>query len=310
MRVTTNTFPNALVGQLGTLATRQAKLQTQTATGQRVQTASDDPIAMRRVLDLQAESQGVQQYQRNIDRQSELAGTVYTSLKSLQKVTDRASEIATLADGLKSPEELKNYAIEVNQLIEQAVQSANSKNRGDFIFGGTKNDQSPFTMTQDADGNVTGVAYQGNDSDCASEIAPGQTMSVLPPGTNASGSGPRGLLADSRSGADLFAHLISLRDHLNAGNTANIAADQTNLAKDEDNILYHYGLNGAQQSRLEASKSQLSDQSLALQSSVSNEVDADLATTLVRLNETQSAYQAALQSGASILKMSLMDYLR
>ncbi len=174
MRVTTNTFPNTLVGQLGNLATRQAKLQTQAATGQRVQTASDDPIAMRRVLDLQAESQGVQQYQRNIDRQSEQAGAVYTSLKSIQKITDRAAEIATLADGLKSPEELKNYATEVNQLIQQAVQSANSKNRGDFIFGGTKNDQSPFNMTQDADGLVTGVAYQGNEANSASEIAPGK----------------------------------------------------------------------------------------------------------------------------------------
>ena len=309
MRVTSNTFPNTLVNQLGGLATRQAKLQTQAATGQRVQTASDDPIAMRRVLDLQAESASVDQYGRNIDRQSEQATAVYSSLKSLQKITDRAAEIATLADGLKSPEELKNYATEVNQLIQQAVQGANAKNRGDFIFAGTKNDQAPFTMTQDANGLVTGVSYAGNESTSPSEIAPGQTLSVLPPGANTSGTGPRGLISDARSGADLFAHLIALRDHLNAGDTASIKTDQSNLGKDEDNIIYHYGLNGAQQSRLEAAKSQVTDQSLALQNSVSGEVDADMATTLVRLNETQNAYQAALQSGASILKLSLLNYI-
>jgi len=38
-------------------------------------------------------------------------------------------------------------------------------------------------------------------------------------------------------------------------------------------------------------------------------VDADLAQTLVRLNQTQTAYQAAMQSGAQLLQSSLLDYL-
>lgn len=310
MRITFNTFPNALVPQLGTLASRQTKLQTEAATGQRVQSASDDPVAMRRVLDLQAEAQSLGQHQRNITRMQEVAGAAFTAMRSLQKVTDRASEIATLADGLKSPAELKIYAAEVNQLIQQAVETANTKNRGDHLFAGTKNDQPPFTMSLDAGGQVTGVTYQGNDSVAGSEIAPGQTVAVQPPGVNTSGSGPQGLLADSRNGSDLFAHLLSLRDHLLAGDVTGVAADQQNLTRDEENLMQQYGLNGSVQSRLEVTSARISGQLLALESVVSQEVDADLAETLVRLNETQTAYQAALQSGSSIMRLSLLDYLR
>jgi len=310
MRITFSTFPNALVPQLGTLASRQTKLQTEAATGQRVQSASDDPVAMRRVLDSQTEAQSMGQYQRNITRMQEVAEAAFTAMRSLQKVTDRASEIATLADGLKSPAELKIYATEVNQLIQQAVETANTKNRGDHLFAGTKNDQPPFTMSLDAGGQVTGVTYQGNDSVAGSEIAPGQTVAVQPPGVNTSGSGPQGLLADSRNGSDLFAHLFSLRDHLLAGDVTGVAADQQNLARDEENLMQQYGLNGSVQSRLEVTSARISGQLLALESVVSQEVDADLAETLVRLNETQTAYQAALQSGSSIMRLSLLDYLR
>ncbi|MGV3754737.1 MAG: flagellin [Verrucomicrobiota bacterium] len=310
MRITFSTFPNALVPQLGTLASRQTKLQTEAATGQRVQSASDDPVAMRRVLDLQTEAQSMGQYQRNITRMQEVAGAAFTAMRSLQKVTDRASEIATLADGLKSPAELKIYAAEVNQLIQQAVETANTKNRGDHLFAGTKNDQPPFTTSLDAGGQVIGVTYQGNDSVAGSEITPGLTVAVQPPGVNTSGSGPQGLLADSRNGSDLFAHLLSLRDHLLAGDVTGVAADQQNLARDEENLMQQYGLNGSVQSRLEVTSARISGQLLALESVVSQEVDADLAETLVRLNETQTAYQAALQSGSSIMRLSLLDYLR
>ena len=48
----------------------------------------------------------------------------------------------------------------------------------------------------------------------------------------------------------------------------------------------------------------------AVEPLISNEVDVDLADTLVRLNEVQNAYTAALQSGSMLLRTSLLDYLR
>ncbi|MCC6233777.1 MAG: flagellin, partial [Verrucomicrobiales bacterium] len=106
MRVTASTFPDSLLGQLNRLAVRQTRLQQQAATGQRLTMPDDDPVAMRRVLDMQGEASRVGQYIRNIDRQRELADASFSAVKSIKTIVDRASEIATLADDLKSPEEL------------------------------------------------------------------------------------------------------------------------------------------------------------------------------------------------------------
>jgi flagellar hook-associated protein 3 FlgL len=311
MRITSNTFSNSLLNQLSSLGVRQTRLQTQAATGQRIQNAEDDPVAMRRVLDLQAESGTVSQYQRNIARQQELAQASYTSIKSLKTISDRAGEIATLADGLKSQQELNAYATEVTEMIKQAAQLMNTTNRGDYIFGGTVADQPPYAVATDANGQVTSVTYQGNTTVSEVEISEGVQISAQSIGENNSGSGLSGLITDSRTGADFFNHLIQLRDNLMSGNTAVIAGTvQPNLAKDENNILGQISANGVIQSRLEATASALSDRSLSLQESVSTEMDADLSQTLVKLSQTQTAYQAALQSGAKVLSMSLMDYLR
>ena len=310
MRVTANTFPDSLITQLSQLAVRQNTLQNQAATGQRVQLPEDDPTAMRRVLDLKTETATLSQYQNNIDTLKESATASYDVMKALKQTSDRAGELATLADGTKSQEELNTYATELNQLIEQGVQLVNSKYRGDYLFSGTLSNQTPFVATT-TNNQITAVAYQGNADTTAVEIAENTTLSVQVPGANNSGTGTRGLITDSRSGADFFAHLITLRDHLQSGDTAAITStDTANLAKDEDNFLYQFGTNGVVQARLTAASSIATNRIGSLGKLVSNEADADLAQTLVKLSETQNAYKAALQSGATILNQSLLDYLQ
>jgi flagellar hook-associated protein 3 FlgL len=311
MRVTANTFPNSLVDQLNRLALRQSQLQHQAASGQRFTRPEDDPAAMRRVLDMQTEARSVSQYQRNIQRHQELATASFTTLKGLKHIIDRAGEIAILADGLRSPQELKIYAAELDQLIQQGAQLANSTNRGDYLFAGTRTHQPPFVTTLDPNGRITQVDYVGNTDIPQSHIAPHTPFSTLIPGANLTGSGPSGLTHDSRSGADLFQHLIQLRDALEAGDTAAIAlTNRPQLDADATHLVLLLGSNGAIQSRLETTAAILTQRSASIESLISTEVDADLAQTLVRLSETQTAYQAALQSGGRILNSSLLDYLR
>ncbi len=311
MRVTSNTFPNLLVGQLEQLSQRQSRLQNQAATGQRVQLPEDNPTAMRRVLDLQSEAVGISQYRANIQQLLELSQVNYGIIRSVKGLVDRAGEIATLADDTRPQPELDAYANDIEQLLKQGLQFANAQHRGDYLFSGTRSDVPPYVAVLDANGRVVSVSYQGNNELAAAEIAEGVTVSTMAMGENSSGAGPRGLIADSRTGADFFNHLISLRDNLRAGNTAAIV--NTNLAElkqDEDNFLYHFGNVGAVQARLEAAESISRTRSQSVEVLVSGEVDADLAQTLVRLSQTQNAYQAALQSGGTILNQSLLDYIR
>lgn len=310
MRVSSNSFSNQFLDQVRNLTTRQNRLQMQAATGQRIRTAEDDPAAMQRVLDLQAEGTGIGQFKKNISTLMEKATASYGVMRGLKKISDRVGELATLADGTKSPDELKIFATEVGQLIQQAAHLVNGKHNGEYLFGGTRTDQPPFATTTDAGGNVTGVAYQGNTDVSDVEISEGSFISVQLPGANNSGVGAQGLVADSRTGADFFAHLIQFRDHLQAGDTASVTAtDRLALSKDEDNLLLQIGTSGAMQSRLEADQSTVTARGDSVRSLISNEADADIAQTLVELNQTQTAYQAALQSGASMMQLSLLNYI-
>jgi flagellar hook-associated protein 3 FlgL len=312
MRVTANTYPDSIIRQLQQLASRQSTLQNQAATGQRISLPEDDPAAMHQVLGLQTDIRARTQYQENIANLKDRSTSAYTAVKGLKKILDRAEELAVLADGTKSPEELRAYGSELSELIKQGVQFANSKYNGEYLFSGTNSTTTPFTVSSTgANGRVTGVTYQGNATVREIEIGENSRVSDIMAGSNTSGSGSAGLIADSASGADLFAHLVSLQENLFAGNTAAIkSTDLAALRKDEDNLITHIAGIGALQTRLETATSNQKAEVSNAEQSISNLAGADLASTLVRLNETQVAFQAALQSGAKLMGQSLMDYLR
>lgn len=312
MRVTSSSFPSLLNYQLGQLATKQARLQVQAGTGQRFQVGSEDPRAMRKVLDLQSEMKTLLQYEKNIGNLTDTVEASFAAIKALKTVTDRAGEIATRSDGLRTVEEAKTFAIEVDQLIERALQLANTRHQSSYLFGGTSNTKPPFTATRDADGRITAIAYDGSEDVNEIEIAEGITVKVSIPGANRSGSGDRGLFTDRRSGvnADLFKSLIDFRGNLQKNNKAAIrTTDLPSILKDEENILFHFGNIGAVQSRLETGAAMANRRKASLEGLASKESDADLAQTLVSLSEIQNAYTAALKTGGTILSQSLLDFL-
>ena len=310
MRVTTSMFPDALVAQLNMLQQRQQQLQTEAATGLRVQLPSDDPSATRLVLDMQGESQQVSQYKANISTLLQQATASSSAMQQLKTIADRAGEIATQADGTSSQQDLTNYATEVTQLIQQAAQIMNTQFQGDYLFGGTQTSQPPYVVATDSNGTITGVTYEGNTTTAQVEIAQGDTVSVQTIGANTTGGGPQGLITDTRSGADLFNHLISLQNNLRAGNTAAITStDQANLSKDDQNIITQIASNAAIQDRLNTASSIADTRTAALTQLISNQADADMAQTITQLSQTQNAYSAALQSGAAIMQLSILNYL-
>lgn len=310
MRVTGNTFTTNFLDQVGRLTARQQKLQIEAATGQRVFAPGDDAAAMQRAMALRTEQNALGQYTSNIAVLRDRANNSFNTLKNVKNLSDRASEIATLADGTRSPEELRTYAAEVTQLIKQAAHTMNARHGDQHLFAGTASDQPPFTYETDANGNIVSVTYSGNNEVSQAEIAAGSTLAIDVPGANTSGAGARGVVTDSRSGADFFNHLISLQNHLLAGDTAAIAGnDRAALLRDEENFIYHLSNNGVNQSRLETAKTAAASRAESLEGMISKQADADLTQTLVNLSQTQTSYQAALQSGATLMRLSLMNYL-
>jgi flagellar hook-associated protein 3 FlgL len=302
-----------MLNQFNNLASKQYTLQNQASTGLAVQAPSDNPLAMQNTLTYLADNATQQQYSTNINTLQSRATSIDSVLQSLQTISSRAGEIATSGgNATNSQSTLNNYASEVNGLINQVVSAANTKDpaSGQYLFGGTASSTPPFTTTTDASGNVTAVTYSGNSTVNQSQIGTNLTTSVDIPGVNNSVTGARGLITDSQSGADFLNHLISLRNNLQSGNTTAIAnTDSGNLQKDENNIAYQVANNGVQQNQLTAAATFASSSSSSLNTMITNTSSADLINTVTELNQAQTAYQAALESGSKIMSLSLLNYM-
>jgi flagellar hook-associated protein 3 FlgL len=298
MRITNNTLSESIVRQIQQLGTNQAKLQTQVATGQRIFNPEDNPTAVGRVLGLESEQRLLDQFSRNAARALELSQATFSALQQVKKVSDRATEVGTLGAGAIGPDASKAYASEIDQMIEHTLQLGNTRFRNDHLFAGTAVNQPPFVATRDAAGKLTGVAYAGNADRAGIQLS--ETASIAPGSTNDTNLGLR----------DFLNQLVALRDALETGNTAAVSSVQPSLIASEDKIVSALAGHGGVQLRIEANRAQQQQRSDNLESLISGEVDADMPTTIVRLNQSQTAYQAALQSAANIMRLSLLDYIQ
>src|SRR6185369_17507173 len=117
MRIAGTSYSDGLVNQLNQLSAQQYQLQNQISTGQRIQKPEDDPASMAQALALQANSSRESQYAQNISNLQTGADVAYSALQQLKSISDRAGEIATNADGAKTPVELQTFADEVKGMI-------------------------------------------------------------------------------------------------------------------------------------------------------------------------------------------------
>jgi flagellar hook-associated protein 3 FlgL len=305
MRVTFNTFPDTLLGRLQSLGGEQNKALTQLSTGQRISAPSDDAPAMQRILNLRTEKKQNQQFYRNATDGLEISKVTFSSLDQIKDLVVRSSELAAGVSGVTSEQEFKAKAAEIDQLIQQGLNVANTKLRGNYLFSGDSNSTIPFTQTPSS-GKIQAVTYQGSTSESKIHIGEGESASIIV-GSSAD---------ENKAIAITLNKLIDLRNAMSnapsAGTTKASAVLnlRDDLADKEDTILSTLSRAGTIQYRLETVQKDLELRYESSEKLISTDADVDFAEATVRLNRSQMAYQAAIQSGAKIQNTSLLDYLR
>ena len=298
IRVTNNFASSAAIANLRRISDQQAKLQQNIASGRRLLKPSDDPAATSRVLNHKMEQERVSNYRSAASMAQSVSESSLAALKQLQKISSRMGELSTLAAGV-DPQSMSAYGAEVAQLLEQAANVANTRFGPDFIFAGTAVDAQPFEATRNTDGSISGVTYVGNTSDSLVPIGDGRAIS---PSAGAATTNP--------AIATFINRIVTLRDAMKSGDASSVKALNAQMASDEDMFISAIGTVAAVQSRIESNQTQLEARANDLSGLIAKDTDADMATTMVQLTQSQTAYQAALSSTANIFKSSLLDYLR
>jgi flagellar hook-associated protein 3 FlgL len=306
MRVTFNAFPDTLLGRLQSLGSEQNKALTQLSTGQRISAPSDDAPAMQRILNLRTEKKQNQQFHRNATDGLEKSKVTFSSMEQIKDLLVRASELAAGINGASSPNEYFAKSSEINQLIEQGLNVGNTKLRGSYLFAADSPENPAFTATRDSQNKITAITYAGSQNDSAIRIGEDTEIKV--------GSS----VPENEKIETVLNKLIALRNAMDA--PASATKSETvigmrgqgtdNLDQLENDILSSISRAGTIQYRLETAMRDLEVRYEATEQLISKDADVDFAEATVRLNRSQMAYQAAIQSGAMIQRNSLLDYVR
>lgn len=173
MRVTTNQiFFRGLNGVLG-LQQGIQKAQLEIATGRRIQSAADDPVAAAQAMNLSERLDALKQYDRNASLASLRLSEQESAIEGTQNTLQRVRELVLQAKNrAMTTADRRFIAAEIGERLNEVMNLANKRNSSnEFIFAGTAVDTIPFAM------NAAGsVSYNGNQNTRELEIAEGRTV--------------------------------------------------------------------------------------------------------------------------------------
>jgi flagellin-like hook-associated protein FlgL len=115
--------------------------------------------------------------------------------------------------------------------------------------------------------------------------------------------------ADNTAVKDFINNMIALRDGLTSNSTSKITTARASLMASGNGLIEILASNSSIQARLESVRAQSASRFNDMEALISRDADVDQAQAMVNLTRQQTAYQAAMQAGAQVLKMSLLDYI-
>jgi len=175
MRISTLQVFNNGVGGLQRAYSNAQRTQEQIASGNRMLTPADDPIASVRLLQLEEQQSMLTQHKGNLTAAQNSLVQEETVLNSVNNVLQSARDIAGKAGGgVLTAQDRKALASELSQYEEQLMGLMNSKDyRGDYMFSGYQGKTQPFV--READGTY---AYQGDEGQRDLQIAGALSVAV------------------------------------------------------------------------------------------------------------------------------------
>jgi flagellar hook-associated protein 3 FlgL len=192
-------------------------------------------------------------------------------------------------------------AAEVNQLIDQIKQDANTQYNGQYIFSGSATTTQPYAAGSND-------AYAGDTGQVTRQIGPNTSLAVNADLSSVLGTGQT-VSGQPAGDGKLLNTLRNIADAMQSGNSSALSSTLSQL---DTNLGSLTGLTadvGATTERLTMAASRIQSLQVSESQSLSDTQDADMAQTEVDFSTEQAALTAALQAGAHIVQQSLMNFL-
>ncbi len=274
--------------QLGRARAAVDTLNTQLATGMRIQKPSDDPSGFNQAKGITRLQERLAQHQRGISAATLWTDQTQIELNALSEIFSTAKEAGLRgSNGVIGREEL---AIQVESLREEAIDRLNATSNGEYLFSGNETKTAPL----EASGAIAAGDFSGQRQ---REVAPGVTVTL-----NTTGA----LQVDGVSTPD---RLQALADALRSDDQAAISTAIEGIDAGVDHYIRLGGLNGNTVRTLQNASAMIEQQDNVLGERRASIEEIDLAETLSALQLRQTGLEAALRATAASMQTSLVNYL-
>jgi len=291
MRITNRMIVDNNINNLTGSMDRLFELQKQAATGKKYLKASDNPSNAASVFTLKSALQTSTVYESTAQSTNDWMSATDFSLQQAGDITQRAISAAMrgLSDTMGA-EGRATIGEEIDGMIKEALDVANTKHLDRYIFSGFNTDTKPFNTTLSVPANpnsqISSVQYKDGTAATQTfqtirrDIGPGQSITV------------------NIDGYTTFQHmidtLISVRDSLAANNTVTLRTGAAELDVSLNQVTLATTINGSRIRDLESSQDRISQSNTEIKALLSQKEEANMAEVTAELKSQENIYQTVV----------------
>ncbi len=168
MRVPTGAYYQQSTNLLNRLQNELTQTQLQIASGRRILTPSDDPVASAQLSNIESALSQNTQFQRNANLATSRLSVEETSLTDVQNAMFRMRDLMIQANNDTQTNESRRFiAVEAREIHDQLVELGNRRDgQNNYIFSGFQSRTEPFSSVNDS------VQYNGDQGERRLQIGP------------------------------------------------------------------------------------------------------------------------------------------
>ncbi len=290
MRVTQSMIANNSLRHLSNTYGRLGQLQEQMNTGKKITRPSDDPVAAMKGIAYRNNVLQTEQFKRNFAEAHNWIDNSDAALDQATKAMHRIRELtARAANGTYEEGQLDAVTKEINEIMQQLENIANTEVGGKYIFNGTLTNERPVDLSSNP------PIFPASMDDVKIELGKGIFIPVnVKPDTIFSEeffTSIQNLINDIESEGDIDSHLSILDKRI-------------------DELLKERSSLGAKSNRIDAMEQRMDQQEEISKKMMSDNEDVEYEQVITELIMEESLLRASLSVSSRIVQPTLVDFLR
>jgi len=294
MRISNRMMIDNAIEQMNDSKSQLAAFQEIAGSGKLFQTISDDPSRASFAMGLRSSLKTNQAFANTGQNAADWLAANEQVFKEMLDYGTKVNNIVLqgFSDTLSATERTA-LGNQVNDLLREAVDMANSNVGGRFLFSGFQVKKIPFSLNAAG----TAVTYNGDNGIIQQDINLGQKIDIGFDG--------------SAVFSNYFKALIDARDALLSNNAANLQTAHGELTTELTNIQTARTTNGTHQQQVNATLDTLDKAQTEIKALLSKKEDANMAEAISNLTSQQTIYQTVIEvSSRAISALNLFEALR